>query len=97
MAPRCNPLVAPFNDTQILIAGGLDQQDQKLRDRVLYDIKDKTLKSLPSGGAFEAESNQSVRVEKGRVASFIQKLSGEFVLMHHTSDQLHEVRLGATY
>lgn len=57
LTPRCNPLVAPFNDTQILIAGGLDQKNEKLRDRILYDIKDSTFKSLPSSGAFEAESN----------------------------------------
>ena len=97
MAPRANPLVAPFSETQILIAGGLDQTNQKLHDRVLYDIQEKSFKYLPLSGAFEAEGNQSMRVSKGRVASLIKKYSGEYVLMHHTSDNLHEVRLGATY
>ena len=47
MAPRCNALVAPFSESEILIAGGQDQNGEKLNDRILYDIKERSFKSLP--------------------------------------------------
>ena len=84
MAPRLNALFAPFSESEILIAGGQDENGQMLRDRILYDIKERSFRFLPEFALFEAHGNQSVQVAQDHVVGFVQRKNGDFVLMHHS-------------
>ena len=73
MVPRCNALVAPFSNEEILIAGGQDENGNKLRDRILYNFRERSFTFLPMFATFAAQGNQAVQVGPNHVVGFVQR------------------------
>ena len=75
LSPRIDPAVAPLNNTEIMIFGGLDEDGNNLGDVIVFDTKTKQCTKVMSEGAskFHAYSNRCVQASNDKVIGLVSK------------------------
>ena len=76
LTTRCDPAVAPLNDTEIAILGGYD--GNRLSDVIVFNTRTKTCQKVSAGDyKFRANGNQCVQAGINKVVALVTDKDGK--------------------